>query len=123
MKTFDDLQSYWEDLNIEPYTHDGKNEITLMTAGDDNLVINILNKDIDDGDSFHLYDVRIDFIDNNNFKIKFLYNEDLNCSVFLGEHPINGNENIMILDIPEFGKRYFEKKSGNDYQPKPLNLK
>lgn len=122
MKTFEDLQSIWEDQNIEPYTHDGKNEITLMTAGDDSLVVNIFNKDIDDGDSFHLDDIRIESRDNNNFEIKFSYNDDLETNSLLGEHPINQEEYSMVLNIPNYGVRYFVKKSGPDYRPRPINL-
>ena len=91
-----------------------------MTAGDDGLVINVFNKDIDDGDSFHLDDVKIESVDNNSFKIKFSYNEDLNDNVLLGEHPINQDEYVMLLDIPHFGKRYFVKQSGPDYLPRPI---
>ncbi|RMZ59348.1 hypothetical protein D1632_06815 [Chryseobacterium nematophagum] len=120
MKTFDDLQSIWEDINIEPYTHDGENEITLMTAGDDGLVINIFNKDIDDDDSFHLYDVRIEHNESHNFEIKFSYNDDLETNILSGQHPINQEEYMMLLDIPNYGKRYFVKKSGPDYRPRPI---
>ncbi|WP_294268860.1 hypothetical protein [uncultured Chryseobacterium sp.] len=122
MKTFEDLRSIWEDQNIEPYTHDGKNEITLMTAGDDSLVMSILNKDIDDGNSFHLHNVRIECRRNNNFEITFSYNDNLQTSSLLGEHPINEEKYIMLLNIPNYGRRYFIKKSGPDYEPRPIKL-
>lgn len=122
MKTFEDLQSIWEDQNIEPYTHDAKNEITLMTAGDDSLVVNIFNKDIDDSDSFHLDNIRIESRDNNNFEIKFSYNNELGTNSLMGEHPINQEEYSMVLNIPNYGVRYFVKKSGPDYRPRPIKL-
>ena len=72
MKTFDDLQSIWEDLNIKPYNHDGKIEITIMTGGDDKLVISISDKnDEDSGKSIFLKNVRIQPLTNNDFKITF----------------------------------------------------
>lgn len=122
MKTFEDLQSFWEDENIEPYGHDGKIDITLMTAGDDSIVLEIFNNYINDGDSFHLENVRIKQLINNNFEIKFSYNDDMETSSLLGEHPINQEEYIMLLNIPNYGGRYFVKKSGPDYEPRPIKL-
>lgn len=123
MKTFDDLQSIWEDLNIKPYNHDGKIEITIMTGGDDKLVISISDKnDEDSGKSIFLKNVKIQPLSNNDFKITFTDDDNLNTTFLNGKHPINDNENIMILDIPEYGKRYFEKKSGINFKYQPINL-
>lgn len=122
MKTFEDLQSIWEDQNIEPYTHDGKIDITLMTASDESLVIDIFDRDVNDGYSLNLDDIRIESKDNNNFEIKFSYNDDLKTSSLLGEHPVNKEEYSMLLNIPNYGVRYFVKKSGPDYRPRPIKL-
>lgn len=123
MKTFDELQSIWEDLNIKPYNHDGKIEITIMTGGNDKLVISISDKNDDDnGKSVFLKNVRIKPLSNNDFKITFIDDDNLNTTFLNGKHPINNNENLMILDIPEYGKRYFEKKSGINFKYQPINL-
>lgn len=122
MKNFDDLQSVWEDFSADPHFYTDKLEITLMTCGDRDLVIDIFNNE-DEEKTQHedLDNIEIIPLDFNNFKIKYV-NRHGETKYLNGEHPIKGNENIMILELPKVGKRYFEKKSGDGYSYKPIYL-
>lgn len=120
MKNFDDLNSIWEDFNPEPYSRDNKYEITLMTRGESDLVIDIVNTmDDEKGQHVDLENIEIIPLENDRFKIKY-QNEYRETKYLFGQHPINNNANIMILELPKLGKRYFEKKSGDNFIYKPI---
>lgn len=122
MKNFDDLNSVWEDFRAEPYIYDDKYEITLMTRGENDLIIDIVNiLDEENGEHFDLENIEIIPVEHNDFKIKYR-NDNYETKYLFGEHPINGNENIMILELPNLGKRYFEKKSGDGFVYKQIIL-
>lgn len=94
-----------------------------MTRGDDSLVIQISDRNNEEnGETIYLENVNITPQLDNDFKISFINKEGYNHNFIVGEHPIKENDNIMILDIPKYGKRYFEKKSGHNFQYKPFNL-
>ena len=106
MKNFDELCSIWEDYDSDESNYD----ITLMTRGIGDLIISINNISEDNIECYYdLSNIEIVPLSNDNFEILYI-DEDGLKNHLSGKHPIDENEDLMILDIPDFEGRKFKRK-------------
>lgn len=107
----DDFIGVWENKNIVPFSYDDKVEITFYLGTGSAANIRI-QKSIKDDMTYFTEGFEIINFQDNSFEIIFKESDlnmgenlTLKCRMHLKDNPP-----AFVVDIPEFGERYMEKK-------------